>query len=158
MAKPLKELLAQADQFMGNYKQASASISDEVSSLADTLQFAASIEQKFSPASNEPEETEFEKVAKSINIAAAKAELETMIQSNRFEKAALAEGFSKEQIDEALQKVAAKKVHQNLGLLATIGGLAPGKEDLNSLDTKKQKEVGEEKRRFPATHSLGGAR
>ena len=89
---------------------------------------------------------------------AAQIELDVMIQSEQFEKAAIEQGYSKEQVTEALSKIAAKKVHKHLSTLATIGGLAPGKEDLNSLKPVQEKAVGEEKRRLPATHSLGGAR
>ena len=158
MAKPLKDLLAQADKFMDLHKQASAAPSDEVSSLANTLQFASGLEEQFLPVTNDSVDADFEKVARVINMVAAKAELEVMIQSEQFEKAALAEGYTSEQVVEALQKVAAKKVHKHLATLAAIGGLAPGKEDLNDLKTVKKPEVGEEKRRFAATQSLGGAR
>ena len=157
MAKPLKDLMLQADKYIGISKQASI-ISDEVSSLADTLKFASEIEQQFLPTSDHGRNSEFEKVAKAIDKIAAQAELEVMIQSEQFEKAALSEGYTKEQVSEALSKVAAKKVHKHLGTLVSIGGLAPGIEDLNNLPKTKKEEVGEEKRRFAATHSLGGAR
>jgi biopolymer transport protein ExbB/TolQ len=158
MVKPLKELLLQADEFLGMPKQASAVMPDEVSSLADTLKFASSIENGFVPAESEDINIDIEKTAKTLNKIAAQAELEVMIQCNAFEKAALADGYSREQINEALQKIAAKKVHKNLGVLVSIGGLSPSKEDLNSLDTVKKREIGEEVRRHPATKSFGGAR
>ena len=148
MMKPLKELLQQADKFLGQTKTASAVVSDEVSSLANSLQDASGVQA----------ENEFEKTAKAMNKIAAQAELEVMVQCDQFEKAALADGYTKEQINEVLQKVAAKKLHKNLGLLAAVGGLAPGEADLNNMKTVKVKEIGEEKRRFPATQSLGGAK
>jgi len=157
MAKPLRDLIMQADKYIGISKQASV-MSDEVSSLANTLQFASEIETGLGLSQNDNANLEFEKVAKAINKIAAKAELEVMIQSEQFEKAAIAEGYTKEQVSEALSKVAAKKVHKHLGTLASLGGLAPGVEDLNNLPKAKKEEVGEEKRRFAATHSLGGSR
>jgi hypothetical protein len=157
MAKPLKDLMLQADKFMGMPKQAAA-VSDEVSSLADTLKFASEIEQSFSDTSASVDNAEFEKVAKAINKIAAQAELDVMIQSEQFEKAALAEGYTTEQVSEALNKLAAKKVHKHLGTILAIGGLAPDKADLNNIKPVKKEEIGEEKRRFAATHSLGGAR
>jgi len=159
MAKPLKDLMAEADKFLGQTKTASAPLSDEVSSLADTLSFASQIEQQFAGSSvTVLANSEFEKVAKAINKVAARIELDVMFQSSQFEKAAMGQGYSREQVNEALSKIAAQKVHKHLSTLATIGGLAPGKEDLNSLKPVHEKAIGEEKRRMPATHSLGGAR
>ena len=154
MVKPLKDLLQQADRFLGNTKVASAGASDEVSSLANTLQFATEIEKSLNLDGN----NEADDAARAMNKIAAQAELEVLIQCDQFEKAALADGYTKEQVDEALQKIAAKKMHKNLGLLASVGGLAPGEKDLNSQHPVKVKEIGEEKRRLPAAHSLGGSR
>lgn len=157
MLKPLKDLIAEADRYLGQTKVAASAVSDEVSSLADTLTFATQIEEQFAMDQTASSE-EFEKVAKALNKIAAAAEIEVMTQSAQFEKTALEHGYTSDQINEALTKVAAQKIHKNLANLTAIGMLSPSKEDLNSLTPKKKvKAIGEEKRVVPLTKALRGA-
>lgn len=162
MMKPLKELLQQADSYLGTTKVASpVVVSDEVSSLANTLAFAERLEQQFTAdtdyASVSADE-ELEKVAKQINKIAAQAEIEVLATSEAFREKALGEGYTEDQIDEALSKIAAQRIKKNLGALTAIGVLPVGFSDVNSLNSKQPvKAVGEEKRRLPLTHSARGA-
>jgi hypothetical protein len=159
MLKPLKDLLEEADKFLGQTKVAAPAVSDEVSSLANTLAFATAIDGQFS----QPEETtadfnsDFEKVAVAINKIAAEIEWDVMSKAERFEEAALARGYTESQVNEVLSKVAAGKIHKHLATLAAIGQLPLPQDDQNSLETKKEKAVGEEKRTLPLTRSLKGA-
>lgn len=153
--KPLKDLFVEADKYLGQTKIA-AHVSDEVSSLADTLAFATQLEAQFEvpTATNE----DLEKVAKTLNKIAASAEIEVMLQTEQFQTAARTYGYTEEQINEALDKVAAAKIHKNLGVLTAMGVLAPSKKDLNSLEhLKKVVSVGDGKRVLPLTRALRGA-
>jgi len=156
MLKPLKDLIAEADKYLGVTKVAAPSASDEVSSLADTLAFATQIEEQFQTPEVQTS-VEFEKVAKALNKIAASAELDAMVKSEQFENAALEHGYTNDQIKEALEKVAAKKLHKNLSNLTALGILSPGKNDLNARNSKKSEAVGEEKRVVPFTHAFRGA-
>lgn len=157
MLKPLKDLIAEADRYLGQTKISAPVVSDEVSSLADTLAFASHLEEQFSGPKEESTDVEFEKVAKAINKIAASAELEVLIQSEQFALAAKEYGYTDAQISEALTKVSSKKVHKNLAALAAMGVLSPSKEDLNSLNEKVAPVVSEAKRVLPATMALRGA-
>lgn len=157
--KPLKDLMAEADRILGQTKIASPlNISDEVSSLADTLSFATAIEEKFTPQDSLTAEfdPEFEKVAKAVNKASALAEWEVLSNTDRFEEAAMAQGYTEEQIGEALSKIAAAKVKKNLDALVALSVKPMQGENKNSLETKKVKSTGSDKHSLPLTHSLKG--
>ena len=157
MVKPLKDLIAEADKFLGQTKTAAPVISDEVSSLADTLAFATALEDQFVQPEQESYDQDFEKVAKALNKAAAEIEWDVLSKAEQFEKTALARGYSETQVEEALSKIAAAKIKKNLPELVAMG-YGPSHADQNSLENKKVKNVGEEKRTLPATQGLGGAR
>lgn len=160
MVKPLKDLIAQADRYLGQTKTAApARVSDEVSSLADTLAFAAQIEEGIAPRQEQPKFSEQDLQAIQMNKIAAKIELDAIARAAHFESAALSSGYTEEQVQEALSKVAAKKLHKHLGTLAAISGLQVGEKDKNSLQPdQRKKAVGGEKASVPLTRSLGGAR
>lgn len=120
MVKPLKDLIAEADKFLGQTKTAAPVLSDEVSSLADTLAFATDIEEQFIQSENSGYSSEFEKTAKAINKIAAQVELEILTKTEQFEKAAKVKGYDEKQIGEALSKIAAAKVQKRLSELAEI--------------------------------------
>ena len=155
MKKPLKDLIAEADRYLGQTKVAANATTDEVSSLADTLAFATQLEESLLSSTVN---TEFEKVAKALNKISAAAEIEVILNTKQFSEAAIKSGYTEEQISEALDKVAAQKIHKNLGTLVAMGALAPSKEDLNSLHhLKKVVAVGEDKRVLPVVRALRGA-
>lgn len=159
MVKPLQALLEEADRILGQTKTAAPAVADEVSSLADTLSFATQLEEQIvGGAHAEPTNIEFEKVAKVINKLAAQIELDVILKAEQFRTAAVAQGYTEEQVEEALSKVAAAKVKKNLSTLAAIGALPPGMVDENSLEKQPVKAAGGEKKRLPVTHGLGGAR
>jgi hypothetical protein len=124
MVKPLKDLLDEADRILGQTKTAGQSVTDEVSSLADTLAFASELEDQFvaveTPVETAPD-TDFEKVAKVINKVAATVELEVMAKTAQFREAAETQGYTEEQVTEALSKIAAKKIRKNLTEIAALG-------------------------------------
>lgn len=129
--RPLKDLLKEADQFSTSLsKSASAAPAgpDEIASFADSLMGAESVT---------PGDGGFEKVAMAMNRAEALLQIETLQKIATFEDQASKAGFSKEQVDEAVEKIAAKKMRDNLGtLMAVEGGIIPGG-DKNSLVKKK---------------------
>lgn len=156
MVKPLKDLLAEADRILGQTKEASAAVSDEVSSLADTLLFANTLEEQFvqEEISAQTDE-EFEKVAKAVNKIAAEIEWDVLTKADQFEEAALAQGYTQEQVAEAMSKIAASKIKQHLDSMASGAGSLHGKDD-NSLETKKVKSLPSEKNTRSAVQALRG--
>jgi hypothetical protein len=160
MVKPLKELIAQADRYLGETKLASAArVPDEVSSLADTLAFASQIEEGLNIAETQGGLSDLEARAVEMNKIAAQIELDVYAQVAQFGIDALASGYTEEQVEEALSKIAAKKLHKHLGTLSAMSGLGLGGEDKNSLKpSHSSKAVGGEKISVPLTKSLGGAR
>lgn len=159
MVKPLRDLIAEADRILGQTKTAASVVSDEVSSLADTLAFATAIEEQFAlPGTNQAmHDPEFEKVAKAINKIAAKIEWEVLKKADQFEEAALANGYTEAQVEEALSKIAAAKIKSHLSTMVAMGQNPNVTMDANSLHTKKVKAVGEEKRSLPISRSFKGA-
>jgi hypothetical protein len=129
--KPLKDLLKEADQFSTSLsKSASAAPagSDDIASFAESLMGAESIT---------PGDGGFEKVALAMNRAEALLQIETLQKIAAFEDHANKAGFSKEQVDEAVEKIAAKKLRDNLSVLMAVeGGVMPGP-NKNSLVKKK---------------------
>jgi len=158
MVKPLKDLIAEADRILGQTKEASVSVTDEVSSLANTLSFATAIEDQFIQQKEASAEynPEFEKAAKLINKVAAEIEWDILKKTEQFEKAASAKGYTGAQVEEALSKIAAAKIKKNLATLVSLGGV-PEAADTNSLVTKKVKNHAEEKRTSAFAKSFKGA-
>lgn len=149
--KPLKDLLKEADQFSTSLtKSASAAPvgPDEIATFADSLMGAESVT---------PGDRGFEKVALAMNRAEALLQIETLQKIASFEDRATKAGFSKEQVDEAVEKIAAKKMRDNLAtLIAVEGGIIPGR-DKNSLVKKKVPagEIGQAPNEVEPVKSLG---
>lgn len=154
--KPLNDLLQQADKILGVTKVASASKSDEVSSLADTLAFATGIESQYGLNGKDLGQQQFEKVAKAMNKIAAQEEIQTLMSIEAFTKTASDQGYTEEQIREALEKEAAKKVKKNLSTLIALSEMAPSGPDKNTLKKTFVHAVGNELERVPNTQGLGG--
>lgn len=127
--KPLAELMAQADRFINGgsvTKVASpAAVSTDLGNFAEQLISAGAVETEY----------DSEKVAVALNKAAASVEIESLKKIEQFEDLAIKSGFTKEQVNEALEKVSAAHTHRTLKLLvsdaATVGGL-----DVNTLKKK----------------------
>lgn len=149
--KPLKELLKEADQFSTSLnKTASAAPAgpDEIALFAQTLMDAESVAAG---------DNGFEKVALAMNRAEATLQIETFQKLSAFEEHAIKAGFSKEQVDEAVEKIAAKKMRESLAtLIATDSGIIPGA-DKNTLVKKKVPagEIGQAPLERDTTKSLG---
>lgn len=154
--KPLPELLKQIDSVLGIEKKASAVVSDEVFALADVLSSAESIQGS----TNSPEFADFEKVAIALNRVVAANQIREMQKLSSFTKKAKAEGYSEEQVEEAIQKVASTHLKKNIGLLSAIGAAGLHTEDKNTLEKRPVKagSSGEASRRLPLTRSAGGSR
>lgn len=136
--KPLKELLAQADALCGGpamSKEASAQES-EVSALASLLA-SAETDVTVNYDSEAYKQSEIDKIAESLNRVQTAAEIDVVLKLADFEKKAQAEGYTRDQIDEAFSKIAAEKIAKNIPLLAAMGfvGLLD-KEDKNNLPKK----------------------
>lgn len=148
---PLKDLLKKADQFSTSLtKSASAAPAgpDEIASFAESLIGAESVGGS---------DRGFEKVAMAMNRAEALLQIETLQKIAQFEEHARKAGFTEEQINEAVEKIAARKVRDNLtALMAVEGGIIPGA-DKNSLVKKKvpASEIGQNSRDKVLTKSLG---
>lgn len=113
MVKPLSELLAQADALTKVGASAVAgtpSVDSQVDAVVQALEGATQL-----PAGD------YEKVAEAFNRQYVASEIELYQRFQQFEKRALAEGYSPEQVEEALSKVAAKKTIENLPLLVSMG-------------------------------------
>lgn len=149
--KPLKDLLKEADQFSSSLnKTASAAPAgpDEIAAFAQSLMDVESVKQG---------DGGFEKVALAMNRAEALLQIETLQKIAEFEAQANKAGFTKEQIDEAVEKIAAKKMRDNLAtLIAVDGGIIPGR-DKNSLVKKKVPagEIGQAPNEVDPARSLG---
>ncbi len=154
--KPLPELLKQIDSVLGIEKKASSVVSDEVFALADVLSSASQIEKS----AGSSEFADFEKVAIALNRVVAANQINEMNKLSSFVKRAKAEGFSDEQVEEAVQKVAASHFKKNIGLLGAIGGAGLCTDDVNTLKKRPVKagSSGEASRRLPLTRSAGGSR
>jgi hypothetical protein len=149
--KPLKDLLKEVDRFSASLnKTASAAPSgpDDITAFAERLIGTESVVSGNSG---------FEKMALAMNRAEALLQIETLQKIAKFEEYASKEGFSKEQIDEAVEKIAAKKTRDNLAVLMAVdGGIIPGV-DKNTLVKKKVPagELGQAPREKDTTKSLG---
>jgi hypothetical protein len=134
--KPLKELLKEVDDFdrvHGQLKTASpkaASVTDDIASFADDLMGAKTIEIN---------DAGFEKTAMAMNRAEALIQIKTLEKIAEFRTRAAKAGYTEQQIDEAVEKIAAKKLKENLGVLtATNSIVTPMGKDKNSLEMKKR--------------------
>lgn len=157
--KPLPELLKQVDQILGIEKSAQAVQSDEVFALADVLASAEGLEK--TAGSQETAVTpEFEKIAIALNRVVAAKQIMEFSKLAAFSKRAREEGYSDEQIDEALQKIASSHLKKNLGFLGAISAAGMGSSDENSLEKRpvKASSLGEASRRLPLARSAGGSR
>lgn len=140
--KPLSELLKQADEFT---KVASPSVASRpaetapVDAMASLLLSATEPVELDKVASEQPAEAEFEKLAEAFCRLHVAAVLDDASRVAAFEKKAAAEGYTPEQIDEALSKVAAEKTVKNLPLLTALSAaIGTGGKDVNALAPKKQ--------------------
>lgn len=127
MVKPLAELLKQADELIkiGSSATIPSNDSSTVLSVADKLI---------------GDDSSLDKVAEAICRLQVASVLETDIRVAGFEKKAREEGFSLEQIEEALSKVAAEKLHKNVASLVALG-CSPLGEDKNKRSEKPNKKA-----------------
>lgn len=152
--RPLKELLKDAEEFtrsLGLNKTASsqpAAVTDDVSNFAQALMDAESVNAK---------DEGFEKTAKALNRAEALLQIQTLQKLAAFRNRALKAGYTEAQVSEAVEKIAAKKVHENLKVLTAVDGVSMPGADKNSLEKKKvpAKEVGQAPKDKDLTTTLG---
>lgn len=151
--KPLKELLKEADTFsrsLGLNKVASSQAApDEISRLAEELLGANDLAVH---------DDGLEKTAMALNRAEALLQIQTLRKLATFRERALKDGHTEEQVNEAVEKIAAKKLHENLAILTAVDGIAiPVGKDKNSLEKKKvpAREVGQAPLEVNLTRSLG---
>lgn len=154
--KPLKDLLKEADvlsQSLGLNKTASsqAAPADDISKLAQELMQAEGINN---------EGSSFEKTAMALNRAEALLQIQTFQKIAAFRAQAKKAGYSEEQIEEAVEKVAAKKLKDNLAVLTAVEGVVDPGKDKNSLEKKKvpAHDVGQASKTKDLTSSLGYGR
>lgn len=151
--KPLKDLLKEADEFsqtLGLNKTASSNAdtaTDEVTNFAQTLISAEAVSVK---------DEGFEKTALAMNRAEALLQIQTLQKIAEFRQRAAKDGYSEEQINEAIDKIAAKKVKENLKILTAVDGVAYQGND-TSLEKKKilARQLGQALEDKSLTKSLG---
>ncbi len=140
--RPLKDLLKEAEEFdqsPGLNKKASSqagAASDSVSSLAESLIGAESISLY---------DEGFEKTAKALNRAEALLQIQTLQKLAAFREKALKSGYTEEQVEEAMGKVAAQKIKRHLTVLMATDSIGDLGKDVNQLEKNKvpAKEVGQ---------------
>jgi hypothetical protein len=160
--KPLDQLLKEADRFLvpdeGISKSASAAAyaNDGVVDLAEKLLSAGALE---SVAADKQEE--FEKVAEALNRAEARVEIDMLKKIAAFETKAQSQGYSQEQVNEAVNKIASQHLKKSLPILVGLeaSGVSKG-EGKNSLEKKKvpAESIGQTSRQVDLTRSLRYAR
>lgn len=133
--KPLAKLLKEADEFgqtTGQLKvassQAAPAASSEIEKLALELISAGGVDQW---------DKGFEKTAMALNRAEALLQIQTFQKLAAFKEKALKEGFTEAQVEEAVEKIAARKLKENLKILTAVDGIADPSPDKNSLVKKK---------------------
>lgn len=141
--KPLKTLLAQADELCGGtgMSKTASTPESEVSALAALLAGAETdIAIDYDPEAIK--QTEIDKIAESLNRVQTASEIDMVLKLSNFEKKAEAEGFTKDQIKEALSKIAAEKIAKNIPLLIAMGFVpfSPPNEGPNGLPKKPVKD------------------
>lgn len=124
-AKPLKQLLAQADELIksasvhtGALRKEASAHDSEVLALADLLTGAST--DAISEFSERDQES-IDKVAESLNRVQAAQEIEELLKLAQFKERAHGEGYSDDQIQEAFSKIAASKLAQSLPTLVSLG-------------------------------------
>lgn len=145
MVRSLKDLIQEADQFLatdqGHSKEASpvSGFSSEISSLAESCISASEIIESgaFNNPLSKTASSEYEKLAMAVNRVHAKAQADDLARSAQFSEHARENGYTEYQIEEALSKVAAKKVKHVLPILAAIDGYAAPGAGVNSLEKVK---------------------
>ena len=117
---PLASLIKAADELIeGGNKQESVSTDPFVEKLAAALE-GATESVGVEPGGN-TSQADIEKIAEALNVIDAASGIEAAKSIDAFIGKARGEGYSDEQIDSALNKVAAAKLHQSMPLLVALG-------------------------------------
>lgn len=160
--KPLKQLFAEADSFIGESHSKTASSaafpSDSVSELAEQLINAGAVEKVAGTSTEAKPDASYEKIAMAVNRAEALKQIEQFEKYAQFFEKAEAAGYSEAQISEAVEKLAAKELKTKLpALTALSANHVSGGEGKNSLDPKKvnAKDIGQGKIDKSVTNNSG---
>jgi hypothetical protein len=161
--KPIKALLEAADALIGHSADAREKVASEshsdIDQLADRLLGATdAVDVSNKPAQPEGSFTEVEKTAMALNRIQCASYLDAMSKVAAFEKKAKSEGYTQEQIDEALSKTAAKSKLLSLPQFTAVTEMAKkAPSDLNMPKKVPQDKNVLSKRlgRIPLTKSLG---
>lgn len=146
MARPLKDLLAEADKYLapsptasGISKEASSvdSHTSEINWVADSLMSVTQLLEEGAVKTASAVDPEFEKLAMAMNRVHAREQAAELVKAAAFAAKAASEGFTEFQIEEALSKHASKKVHKVLPMLAAVEGYASSTPDMNTFKKKK---------------------
>lgn len=162
--KPLKQLFAEADAFIGESQSKTASSAafpnDGVADFAEQLINAGALEKVAGSASTEtiPADANYEKLAMAVNRAETLKQIEQLNKYAHFCERAASEGFTAEQISESIEKMAAQEMKTQLPALTAMGmALVSKGEGKNSLDAKKvpAKDIGQGKIQKSVTEGSG---
>lgn len=113
----LASLLKTADELIGGGVTPAAEQSS-VSKLAAALE---AVTEPVELAPNQPEQVDMDKLAEAVNILDTAAEIEVLKRMELFEEKAKGEGYSNDEIGEAIQKVAAARMKSTLPVLVALG-------------------------------------
>ena len=142
----LKSLLDRADELIKGSSAVAATKEaqdvrprDQVDDVAEVLVSATA--PVAMPAGSEGW-TEIEKTAMALNVLNAASEVDMIKRMEKFAAAARAEGYSDDQICEAMTKISAGKVAENLGTLVAMGVEGFGKDKNSKLLARRKLPVG----------------
>lgn len=144
--RPLKQLLEQADAFSKSASAAAPVASkptdaiDQLIALMDSADAPVEIEKIAE--GEQMSEVQLEKAAEAFNRLQVAAALDNQARYALFEKKAQEAGYSDEQIEDALSKIAAEKVVKNLPMMLATMGMVNSHADKNMQDFKKPKGKG----------------
>jgi hypothetical protein len=127
MIRPLKDLLLEADKFLSNDSSLSKTAgpvegySSEITSLVDSCLSASEVILTGAVRAAPKESfSDYEKLAMAVNRVHAHAFAEELQKTAQFAERAESAGYVDYQIDEALSKVAAKKIKDMLPILVGL--------------------------------------
>jgi len=110
---------------------------DDIAGVAQALISAGAIESvTASEVVKTASEAGFEKLALALNRSLAAVEIESMEKIAKFCANAQSNGYSDQQIAEALQKLSAATVKKHLGTLVAVDAATAAGKDKNVLDKK----------------------
>lgn len=130
----LASLLKTADELIaGGSEKIAAKQESSIEKIAEALEAVSEPVEVRAP--SQPETVDMDKLAEAINVLDTAAEIEMFKRMETFEEKAKSEGYTEEQIGEAMSKVAAARLKKSLPVMVALGfGLPKGKKPSQFID------------------------